>query len=230
MHLRRHTADLSTRLVRTEVEQLIRQHVNPGKEPRLTSESLGLFPNLNARARRTRPLGAVFEEKHDIFKGTAWRSDRSGLIYGVLNWTIFLWNTEWMSHLCCYGLEVEKDVLEMGCMQFLAQRKCLEVNCRNQATRLEALGIVLAELLLATPIQVLRKDGKAPSGPPYELWDGKHKKPCYMIDIANDVRAKTNSVELAQVVRFCLEDESALATEDFRPEFISGPWKRHTNR
>jgi hypothetical protein len=62
--------------------------------------------------RRTRPLGELFVENPHLFLDVAWRPDRVSLILGILKWALLLWDTEWMKHLCSYGLHIEKSSTE----------------------------------------------------------------------------------------------------------------------
>lgn len=43
--------------------------------------------------RRTRPLGTLFAEKPNLFLDQAWKCDRVGLIHGLSNWVLLLWDS-----------------------------------------------------------------------------------------------------------------------------------------
>ncbi|KAH4848969.1 hypothetical protein HBH75_149900 [Parastagonospora nodorum] len=96
-------------VTRWQVEQIVKNNIKGVSGPPI--EGL-LCVVQQDHGRRTRPLGELFVKNPHLFRDVAWRPDRMSLILGIVKWALLLWDTEWMKHLCSYGLHIEKIPIE----------------------------------------------------------------------------------------------------------------------
>ncbi|KAH4671234.1 hypothetical protein JI435_438410 [Parastagonospora nodorum SN15] len=92
-------------VTRWQAEQIVKNNIKGVSGPPI--EGL-LCVVQQDHGRRTRPLGELFVKNPHLFLDVAWRPDRVSLILGIVKWALLLWDTEWMKHLCSYGLHIEK--------------------------------------------------------------------------------------------------------------------------
>ncbi|KAF2027731.1 hypothetical protein EK21DRAFT_91243 [Setomelanomma holmii] len=175
----------------------------------------------NTTIARTRPLGTLFRMQPALFQRglgkswKMWRLDRRDIVRGLLHWNILLWGTAWMEQLCSCGIQVEKDptTLEIV-MQVLNTDK--HFDCEHSKLCLRNLGIVLAEIVLATSLQT-NPDDKVRD---HKQWVGNGWKAIKRGDIYDEVLTKTGLESLRRAVHFCLEEDLPMATEEFKAGFV----------
>jgi hypothetical protein len=244
-------------ITREQIEQAVMSQVHRVSGPTIE----GLKCNVRQlHTRRTRPLGELFAENPALFLDPAWRPDRMTLIRGVLDWVLLLWDTDWIRHVCSYGLHSEKTMctkatprkhectadtpsevpstigeleeetkgeeeaaaaaVTKSYAHILVMDKCSLDGCRDSSSRLKNVGMVLAEIILATPFR--SRSGCA--GNEHSLtceqlkegkWEGVSPR-----SIKLAVRTKTNSTPFANAIGFCLTDVSKLATGPFQAGYI----------
>lgn len=202
-----------------EVQQARMQHVEGDSTENLRAKerdkSLRLFP---ASTRKTFPFRKLFEdgffEREDVYK--AWEPDRARLTLGLVNWTILLWNTPWTTEPCCCGIRFEQ-VPQSAIHTFKTGE---HKDCSHEAWKLQHLGLVLAELIMASPLRVVPE----PPGFKYQQcirhadttkWENISRE-----GILETVRKRSGSETISNAVKFCLDTRSQLARGDFQPQFM----------
>lgn len=215
MHLRHDELEHQEALGRRQVEQAILSQVDQGT----TTEIPGVrFSPKTTEARRTRDLGVLFKEKPDIFQDPAWRPDRAKLIHGLLNWIILLWDTRWFQNMCCHGLRVEVELQPELNTQTLSAKSCSVDDCGKSDIRLRNLGLVLAEIVIASPLRCL-SEAEGDKKMQCQQFKGGAWGNADPLAIAREVRNRTKSIQFAQAISFCLTDMSRLATSEFQPGY-----------
>ncbi len=170
---------------------------------------------------RTRPIGKLIHDGffQDIEINKAWQQDCARLIHGISNWNLFLWNTNWTQELCCYGLQIEQKVSAQDCFRQLFTAGLHEKPCVHHPWRLRNLGLVLAQLVLATPFRCTGDTGDA-GDLELEEWNGEAWSSVYDVDILQRLLDRPNTEKIRDVIEFCMNDNSALAREPFKPGYI----------
>ncbi|KAH5403635.1 hypothetical protein HBI32_164820 [Parastagonospora nodorum] len=222
-------------VTRRQVEQIVKNNIKGVSGPPI--EGL-LCVVQQDHGRRTRPLGELFVKNPHLFLDVAWRPDRVSLILGILKWALLLWDTEWMKHLCSYGLHIEKsstervatkdplpegtivDAKKNASTQVFVLNQCSNDNCRNSSLRLRNIGLVLAEMVLAVPLRSMSESAGTVEAPSYEQFVNGHWKNISPTKIKMDVRMKTKSIPFANAVGFCLTDVSKLGKAPFQAGFM----------
>jgi hypothetical protein len=166
---------------------------------------------------RTRPLGVLIQEGFfgDIRVRKAWQQDCARLLRGVSNWTLLLWNTNWTQKLCCYGLQIEREVTTQDCFRQLFTAGMHEDQCPHHPWRLRNLGLVLAQLALATPFRCRDQEDLE-----LEEWVNAAWSCIYVEDILERLLNRPNTDKIRNAIEFCLTDESPLAKGSFEPGFL----------
>ncbi|KAF1952012.1 hypothetical protein CC80DRAFT_538495 [Byssothecium circinans] len=208
--------DPQTHASEGKISEFLSNHMTNPDNATLSTSGIQLTVR-NPRTFRTRPIGSLFKSQPELFRETSesrrrWEFDRMGLVLGALNWAILLWNTSWLSDLCCDGLQIEKDMDALDrCMQTftVTERNQHPLNLRN-------LGVVLAEIFLETPIRVTHDDLIQELG--YERFVGGRWEKISPLKIGDEVVAKTISAQLRDAVFFCLTSKSAL--EEYHPGLL----------
>ncbi|KAF1850451.1 uncharacterized protein K460DRAFT_390955 [Cucurbitaria berberidis CBS 394.84] len=174
---------------------------------------------------RTRPLGVLIHEGffNDIKVRKEWQQDCARLLRGISNWTLLLWNTNWTQQLCCYGLQIEQQVSAQNYFRQLFTAGLHEDQCLHHPWRLRNLGLVLAQLALATPFRC-RGDLV---GLELEEWVTSAEEGVdpawsriYVEDILDRLLERPNTDKIRDAIEFCLTDESSLAKKPFEPGFL----------
>jgi hypothetical protein len=190
---------------------------------------LGLPPEPNTvvreqspPSRKTAPLRHLFQDgffdTDPVYK--AWEGDRARLALGFANWTLLLWNTKWTDDLCCCGLRfVKLTTTDAPSVHTLTAER--HDHCNGELWKLQKFGILLAEVILATPLRGVIDDGRIV----YEGWnrtegDGGRWERISRAMILQKLDDKSKSKELVDAVQFCLDNRSDLATEAFQPHFL----------
>jgi hypothetical protein len=178
--------------------------------------------------RKSRPFRELFRDGFfdDKLVYQAWKQDRARLTLALSNWVLLLWDTNWTADLCCHGLRFVTSVsgAEFSLHTLTAKE---HDQCRHHEWKLKNFGLVLAEIILATPIQ-LAVVGENPAvvdaevGLKYEKRAREENRWTRIsrLDILDAVGHKSKSPALREAVRFCLDDRSAHASGPFRPSFL----------
>jgi hypothetical protein len=147
-------------------------------------------------------IGHLLEHWPRYFRGDSWLVDRAELVYAISEWILLLWDTPWLSRLCCHGLEIV--VGNQSKSRYAKHVVFIEADCDcptpNGRSRLRNLGIVWAQLVLGTPIR------PALSGDPreYQVWSEKIWETVFHSDINARVHMETGSQPLQEAISFCL--------------------------
>ncbi|KAF2691224.1 hypothetical protein K458DRAFT_399127 [Lentithecium fluviatile CBS 122367] len=171
------------------------------------------------KLRRTACLGKLFQGGHfdSLVVEKTWKEDRARLIHGLTNWVLFLWDTEWTAELCCYGLQLERGAVDQDPVEQMFTSKTHNgSDCNHASSRLRNLGLVIAELVLATPLRFK----KGSDNPNLEQMVRGRWSSISLRRILEDVSTKSTSTSLCDVVEFCLTDDSELVGDKFEPEFL----------
>ena len=122
------------------------------------------FSLLERPSRRSRPLRQMLAE--NTFSGShrkAFEAERADLVYGLGHWMVLLWNTRWSSQL--RTSEIRCICLADACMRhsFRPRPDHLFYNfgCHDPTFggyTLRLLGVALAEIALAFPIDVIKQE------------------------------------------------------------------------
>jgi hypothetical protein len=66
--------------------------------------------DMQPHVKRTRPFRSLFREQFFAKKKVrkSWESDQAYLLLSLANWALLLWDSEWMTDLCCSGLRFAK--------------------------------------------------------------------------------------------------------------------------
>jgi hypothetical protein len=194
-----------------------------------------LLPALN----RSVPFKTLLQQGHlqddKIYK--AWAEDRASLAFGFANWVILLWDARWTSPPCSCGIRFETLPGSIRQHTFTTDdRHACDMKSDSQQ-RLLLLGLVLAEITLATPLRV------NPSGRlqarnlvdsirgrqilfdyKLEKWEGGQQggqwKAISRSALLREVKAKSFSESFTEAVQYCLDNRSVAFTEDFKPGHI----------
>ena len=164
---------------------------------------------------RTRPLGVLIQEGffENIAVRKTWQQDCARLLRGISNWTLLLWNTNWTQQLCCYGLQIEQEVSAQDYFRQLFTAGLHKDGCTHHPWRLRNLGLVLAQLTLATSF-------RCKAELELEEWVDAAWSPIYVEDILDRLLMRPNTDKIRDVIEFCLTDESSLAKGEFEPGFL----------
>ncbi|KAJ9646654.1 hypothetical protein H2199_002703 [Coniosporium tulheliwenetii] len=200
--------------------------------------------------RRSRPISSLLNEStfQNARAYKAWERDRASLLLSFANWMVLLWNTPWTSHACCCEIRFERLPGGEREYTFSATKRSDCHNLLSSHPKLLLLGIVLAELILATPLRILLKDsvsalhGRANAGSlgyrnlelprlgscleqwqPYDDTQlGRSKggwQPVAQEKILQDVQERSN-FEVMKAVEYCLDHPSFAEGEQFRPDLL----------
>ncbi|KAB8199099.1 hypothetical protein BDV34DRAFT_207444, partial [Aspergillus parasiticus] len=155
----------------------------------------------------------------------SWAEDRLRLIYGFAHWMILLWGVQWTLPPCSCGIRFETVATSLRRYTYTTGEhyQCLAESLSQQ--RLLLIGLVLAELTLATPLRVIPRQNPSntcqdsgmyfPSHD-YEEWEscngGGRWKPLGRDSLLKNVQDKS-SYRFKEAVKFCL-DNRTMAFQD----------------
>jgi hypothetical protein len=148
----------------------------------------------------------LLDQEPDLFEVHEWKRD---LVYGLVHWSLILWDTSWFERLCTFRLEIDDPV-------FLSGECTLPSHGNHGQSRLRALGITLTEIMLGIQLDRAENTGTLMQ------WNKEKNKwvPTDTGRLGNDILAKTASIALATAIKFCLQDESALETTQWKPGYL----------
>ncbi|KAI3322868.1 hypothetical protein HD806DRAFT_118827 [Xylariaceae sp. AK1471] len=171
--------------------------------------------------RKSRPFRELFRDgffDHKLMY-RAWEQDQARLALALSNWALLLWDTNWTANLCCRGLRFVRPVSEGG---FSTHTFTVEEHehCIHHEWKLKNFGLVLAEIILATPIRPVIADVE--HGPHYEKWAKAENHWIWISreNILKEVCDKSKSASLRDAIKFCLDERSPLATGPFSSNFL----------
>lgn len=176
---------------------------------------------LRTPTRKSHPFRKLFKE--GFFDHTlmyrAWEQDQARLTLALSNWALLLWDTNWTANLCCHGL---RFVPPVSGSDFSTHTFSVEEHehCTHHSLKLKNFGLVLAEIILATPIRPVATDMEYARQ--YEKWAKAEEKWIRISreEILKEVNKKSKSASLCDAIKFCLDERSPLATGPFSPNFL----------
>ena len=156
----------------------------------------------------------------EVYK--AWEGDRANLIFGFVNWTILLWETNWTTHPCCCGLRFEQMSLNNRQHTLTAVEKD---NCHGDLgikKKLLLLGMTLAELTVACSLQIdkTKVASANESNIQFIMNRGKGYETISRDRVLQKIRKRSGSDKFTEAVAYCLDNESVANMENFRASFI----------
>jgi hypothetical protein len=170
----------------------------------------------DASAKQTLPLASLLMSRPLLFKDPTWRADRGELVYGILEWSLRLWDTPWFEKLCCSGISMEIGATSDGSKSQLFEAGRHD-GCQNQdhVSRLQNLGLVFAQLVLGCPI----RPSDTSNDLPYEkmvngVWERTSRS-----RINEDI-LRTGSEPLAGAINFCLRPDPVLHHKSFKYGYL----------
>jgi hypothetical protein len=205
---------------------------------RISGEDNDLRPDcmkhLEAAKLRSFPFKSLIKDNQlkgeMIYK--SWAEDRCRLMLGFAHWMVLLWGVRWTSPPCSCGIRFETTHDSTRHHTFTAddQHTC-DINSLSPP-RLLLIGLVLAELILVTPLRVTcswelgntgTDSGQCFPHYQYEEWVGPHQaddwKPIGRTTLLKKVQDKT-SYKFKETVKFCLDDRSTALQNEVRPGHI----------
>ena len=185
-------------------------------------QSFGVLdPSTGQRSHSYRKLlqDGILRDK-GVYK--AWEVDRANLIFGFVNWTILLWETNWTTHPCCCGLRFEQMPLNDRQHTLTTVKKD---DCHGDygiKKKLLLLGMALAELTIACSLQIdkTKVASANESNIQFIMNRGKGDETISRDRVLQKIRKRSGSDRFTEAVAYCLDNESVANTEDFRAPFI----------
>jgi hypothetical protein len=165
-------------------------------------------------AQRTRSIGDLIEQDPAYFTREGWKGDRGIMVYGLVNWALLLWDSIWLSQLCCSGLHVETSKVTTD--RILILEECNVTLPHQHHSGLRNLGVALAEMMLARRIR-LAIYGAALQ---YEQFRNASWEKISVSSLVQDVWTQHSSTPLAEAIRFCLESDCNIAVKPFEPGYL----------
>jgi hypothetical protein len=174
-------------------------------------------------SRRSRPFRDLF--KAGVFNGRyvcqAWEQDRAQLMLALSNWVLLLWRSDWTLNLCCGGLRFVQPAqgtdtpTHTYTISFAPNE---HAQCQHHAWKLKNFGLVLAEIMLVTPIRPASADGQTE----YERWASEKQtwEPITREELLGDVYRRSKSASMRDAVKFCLDERSPLGSGPFTSGFM----------
>ena len=173
------------------------------------SEYDQFFSLLERPSRRSRPLRQMLAES--TFSGShrkAFEAERADLVYGLGHWMVLLWNTPWSTHLCT--CRIHCICLADACMRHSFRPRPPRLFhfgvCHHPTfagDRLRLLGVALAEIALAFPIEVIEQE---------DIQFRVGEETASRKRLLGMLRQKFGRNTIAKVVSYCLD----LDLDDFR--------------
>jgi hypothetical protein len=162
---------------------------------------------------RTPSIAELFGSRPHLFKDDTWLVERLGLIFGISQWSLLLWNTPWLDGFCCHGLVMESDPSSEGSARYIYEEK-EHGSCQPRGVnhKLRNLGLVWAQLILCKPIYPATEGDMKK----FDMWSKGKREEVDRYDINERVLIKTGSLPLQEAINFCLEPQPRLS------EFKSG--------
>lgn len=183
--------------------------------PPLGTENLMLDPDCHYRApssHLTLSIGSLLKDKRQVLDAIPWLVQRPQLIYGIVEWTLLLWNTPWFDQLCCYGIRLEIGECAWRC----AKSSLTRCTCLSHTTRLRNLGLVLAQLILGVPIRQAQNGNLSK----FESRTNGVWETVYLSNINRMVLEKTGSLPVQSAIYFCLNPQPDLPNGDLKAGYL----------
>lgn len=185
-------------------------------------QSFGILdPSTGRRSHSYRKLlkDGILRDK-EVYK--AWESDRANLIFGIVNWTILLWQTNWTTYPCCCSLRFEQVPI-IGRQHTLTAVE--KDDCHGDLgvqKKLLLLGMTLAELTIACSLQIdeTKVGAASESNLQFIMNRGEGEEMISRDRVLQKIRKRSGSNRFTEAIAFCLDNESVANMEDFQAPFI----------
>lgn len=144
----------------------------------------------------------------------------AALAWSIINWTILLWNTPWTDTLCSCGIRfaIMGDSDKPTFTTHGRHRNHLNCSGRRCKTRkLQLLGIVLAELALKKPLNLIEDDKSIGK---YSYGSNADNDGMELYELWREVKRTTSSVEYRDALQKCFQCDELFRTASFEPKDV----------
>ncbi|KAH8728838.1 hypothetical protein GQ44DRAFT_824107 [Phaeosphaeriaceae sp. PMI808] len=200
------------------IAQLIRRNASGASSDYLGS----LVQNVECHgqtksARRTLTIGDLLIKEPYMFKDVAWKLERAFLVHGVSEWMLLLWNTPWFERLCCHKLAIEVEACTSKCARHILHVQQTH-NCwrYDRNSRLQDLGLVLAQLVLAVPLRLVNGDDLDK----FEQCVNGEWITVHLSTLNERMYAETLDIQVTKAIYFCLKPEPDFPSDDFKLGYL----------
>ena len=221
----------------SELESVQRQQYQ-GKITNVENE--GILEKLDSASRLSLPFRDIFQKGvlNDKKLENGWRQEQAELLQGLVNWILFLWNTNWTLNPYCCGIHFE-SLLNHGKRHILITDITeIQHDCRGSEdhlyVRLFSLRLTFAEIILTTPLKLIPSKARTADSNAYPPIRDLNQPVLQRLEIRRDGVQKWKDTsegkvvqevlgkagkKVADAIKTCLK--FSVTTTDHRPGFFN---------